>query len=118
MNPMRNILNKFLITYVSICFLSSPGVSAEEAGMVLPVKSKKTEINWKSWSTDYEPLQITADHDDAIVIFRFEQPPKDPQVMRLTSNAAVYVETDSGLVPVSKRAKEEPNPNIKLKAKD
>lgn len=115
---MRNTLGIISIIITAACFLPGFSASAEDVGLVISVKTKKAEINWKSWSTDNEPIHIKADHDDAIVIFRFEQLPEEPQKMRVTSNAAVYVETDSGFTPITERAKENPKPDIKLKPKD
>ena len=85
--------------------------------LVLTVNSKRAIVNWDSWNADHERLLVRADRDDAIVIFRFARMPRNPEDLRVRSNAAVYIETGSGLVPISEKAGEKPVPKIDLKGK-
>lgn len=107
------------ITFLALIFMGLDLVCAEnDPGMVISVRTRKAEINWNSWSADFEPLHIKADSDDAIIIFRFKNQPDDPKKIRVTSNAAVYVETESGFVPITARARQNPKSDIKLKERD
>lgn len=120
MRTMNRTKGKVWITFLACAFLVGfiPVWAEDVPEMTLSVESRKAEINWKSWSTNYEPLHIKADSDEAIVIFRFEQQPEDPTKIRVTSNAAVYIATESGFIPITERARQNPKPNINPKRRD
>lgn len=82
-----------------------PLIEKPSEPLVISTGTDKAIINWESWSNDDEPFHIKAHSDDAVIIFRFKQPPKDPKNINVTSNAAVYAETEDGLVPLTEKAR-------------
>lgn len=88
-------------------------IAAEDTGrepLTIAVRTAKAIINWESWNPGHGPLVVQAERDDAIVIFRFKRPPKELKQLDVSSNAAVYVQTGAGLVPITKKAKANPRP--------
>ena len=94
--------------------LAVPLSDSTSEPLMISTGTNKAIINWDSWSNDNEPVHIKAQSDEAVIIFRFKQTPADPNDVKVTSNAAVYAETDTGLVPLTEKARANPMPHPPL----
>ena len=99
-----------ILTLILIALGTSTAKEGEP--LTIRVTSSKAIINWNSWSPQNEPLIVTADRDDALVFFHFKQLPDDLDSLKVTSNAAVYVSTPDGLIPLTKKARANPKPAV------
>ncbi len=107
------------VAFLALTLLLGSGSGwADDARMVISVTSDKAVINWVTWNLEYEPLFIKADSNEAVIIFKFEKQPKDPKKIKVTSNAAVYIKTKTGFIPLTERARLNPKPDVEQKRRD